>query len=359
MEKGKSISFLVGAGLSMDANLPGSVGLAQRLEKAFQADQPVSSTASNDILLKLFRFLDGGIRFQRGIVGSNPSHPINIEELAVAALRLRLRANNPIAPYVSGWHNRLVELEATHPELLLVFEDILYERLAFFLSVSQATGYAYLSRFTDFVDAGFEVNIFTINYDLLVEAALTSRNVQFINGMGGTGEWQSAAFFQTDGPSTPRLFKLHGSLDWVDHEQYGICSLEYPRHREAELFERAQRPLIIFGTDQKLTAREPYLSLFYAFSTTLLRSDIVIVIGYSFGDQHLNEILVQRFKDNRRQRMLVVGPNADSELAAMPKLYRHPRVVSLPCSAKQALGDCLALQHLQRILAEIQEEPPF
>src|SRR6266700_7223119 len=106
------ISFLAGAGLSMSAELPSATGIADKFKEALSGTAPLVKDVSNGLLSEVLRFLNGGIRFQRGVTNQDPDPQLNIEEIANAALRLKGRLANPITAYVSGWHTRLIELEA-------------------------------------------------------------------------------------------------------------------------------------------------------------------------------------------------------------------------------------------------------
>ena len=137
------ITFLVGAGLVKDAGLPMSIELATNLKLALQdASENEEDSARKNLarkLLSLFRFLNGGVRFQEGFLDRDPDSPVNIEQIAAAALSLRQRLENPIAPYTSGWHQRLSELEAVGPDLMSDFENFIYSRLTDWLASWQRT----------------------------------------------------------------------------------------------------------------------------------------------------------------------------------------------------------------------------
>src|SRR4051794_30055513 len=105
--------------------------------------------------------------------------------------------------------------------------------------------------------------------------------------------------------------KLHGSLDWIDDSEFGICSLECPRNHNATELDGAT-PLLIFGTDSKLTGKEPFLSLLYQFSRALDECDLFVTLGFSFSDPHVNDIVVQRFNTNTRMQIVVVGYGGDA-----------------------------------------------
>src|SRR5690606_5431179 len=108
-------------------------------------------------------------------------------------------------------------------------------------------------RFKDFLDLSPHLDIFSLNYDLCVESVFAQRDSMIVNGFGESG-WDPIQL-RTEGGM--RLLKLHGSLDWLDHEEYGICSVDYPRHHTLTRADLPQPPLLIFGTDQKSTGLDP------------------------------------------------------------------------------------------------------
>jgi len=124
------VTLLVGAGLVNQAFLPTSVELVANVKRALteagvNAELSAAERALANIHLSTFRFLNGGIRFQRGVLDDDPDDPVNIEQIAVAALELQDRLKNPLAPYTFGWHPRIVELEARNDKLLATFLDFI------------------------------------------------------------------------------------------------------------------------------------------------------------------------------------------------------------------------------------------
>jgi hypothetical protein len=156
-----------------------------------------------------------------------------------------------------------------------------------------------------------------------------------------------------------RLYKLHGSLDWVDDEMHGICSLTFDRHPRAEDFEVSKPPLLIFGTDTKLTGKDPFLTLVHAFSEQLRTANVLVVIGYSFSDQYINEIVEQRMRDNLPMRMVLVSPRADWLKQSQPFLENSPRVSTISKGAQDALNTGLVRSEVLKLLKETKQEAPF
>src|SRR4051812_9703642 len=108
MPRSANVNYLVGAGLCVDAGLPHSVSLAEQLRRYLE-DQANEVNSEAKTQIRLLYFLIGGIRYQWARLGLNPDRPINIEQIATAALRLRHRGNDPLAPYVASWSEKVVE----------------------------------------------------------------------------------------------------------------------------------------------------------------------------------------------------------------------------------------------------------
>jgi len=359
------IVVLAGAGLCRDAGLPMSVELVTRLQDTLNARSQIAEggiPAAKDRdqarrWLALFHFLNGGIRFQEGVLDRDPGAPINIEQIAVAAEELYARMSNPLAPYSAGWHPRLEELEQQDVNLLKSFVDFIYSRLQEWLSIENPQTAYYMEGFRDLCIDGHFVDLFTLNYDLCIETVLSHARTPFVNGFDERGVWSPASYNLS---TEIRLYKLHGSLDWADDEVYGLCSLQFPRHQSAETIQGDDaRPLLIFGTAHKLSAKEPFLTLAYHFSQQVLTTKILAVIGYSFGDEYINQIIEQGMKRNSNLRVIVVSPSAVASIRTQPFLDRSPRVIPICESAEHALTKKALRDQIRKVLADVSSEAPF
>jgi hypothetical protein len=89
------------------------------------------------------------------------------------------------------------------------------------------------------------------------------------------------------------LYKLHGSITWRASEPtiddpYGVHSAPFDSE--------ASKPLLIYPTPAKYgeTLGVPYSELFRRFAAALARpQSVLFVIGYGFGDEHVNAIIRQ------------------------------------------------------------------
>jgi len=152
------------------------------------------------------------------------------------------------------------------------------------------------------------VNIFTLNYDTLIEQAADAEGVVLLDGFVGAQRrifrpesYEQDLYFPaetTEGrvhrfDRVLHLYKLHGSITWTASEPtidnpYGIESIAFGR-------DEAKR-VLIYPTPAKYgeTLGMPYADLFRRFVATLVRpQSVLFVIGYGFGDEHVNAIIRQ------------------------------------------------------------------
>lgn len=99
------------------------------------------------------------------------------------------------------------------------------------------------------------------------------------------------------------LYKLHGSIDWERNQLTGQVTYKN--------MNKINKPDLIFGNIYKLQYVDPYLFQFYELRKYTLDSKLIIVVGYSFGDEHINGILSQALKHNIEMKLLFVSPGAE------------------------------------------------
>ncbi len=140
--------------------------------------------------------------------------------------------------------------------------------------------------------------IFTTNYDLLIEQALERQQVPYFDGFVGSSRpfFDQRAIEDGEIPSRwSRLWKLHGSINW----RYNKVSKAVVRsERETDGDE-----LLIHPSHMKYdeSRRMPYFVMIDRLRSFLRHKErpvALIILGYSFGDQHLNEAIVESLKAN-------------------------------------------------------------
>jgi hypothetical protein len=70
----------------------------------------------------------------------------------------------------------------------------------------------------------------------------------------------------------------------------------------------ASIPAVVFGARGKLRAEGPFLSLLAEFENQIARTDELIVVGYSFRDDHINEAIRLWTTAADSRHLVVVDP---------------------------------------------------
>lgn len=148
--------------------------------------------------------------------------------------------------------------------------------------------------------------VFTTNYDLFNERALDRNATPYSNGFTGTVErffnpsvYRLALAEQLDISSKRwsavdgfiHLCKLHGSVNWVEHEGAGLFPIIEKNSLDAD-----DDRVMIYPTPSKQNASfgSPYADMFREFQRQVVQDQSVLVtMGYSFGDEHVNNIIFQ------------------------------------------------------------------
>ena len=141
----------------------------------------------------------------------------------------------------------------------------------------------------------YPVSVFTTNYDILLETALERRDVPCFDGFVGVHEpfIDITAIEQDSLPDRwARVWKLHGSANWAllpsgkvvrkIAEDAAGTRLIHPSHLKYD--ESRRMPYLVMQDRLRQFLKEPSATL----ST----------IGYSFEDEHINELIVQGIQGN-------------------------------------------------------------
>ena len=183
--------------------------------------------------------------------------------------------------------------------------------------------------------------VFTTNYDLFNERALDRNTTPYSNGFTGTVErffnpsaYRLALAEQLDISSKRwsavdgfvHLCKLHGSVNWV--EQDGISLFPIIEKLDPKASEDR---VMIYPTPSKQTASfgSPYADLFREFQRQVVQDQsVLITMGYSFGDEHVNNIIFQGLTVPGFKLVIFSDPEAATANETIKKLYAlgDPRV---------------------------------
>lgn len=144
------------------------------------------------------------------------------------------------------------------------------------------SAYANLVSWVTGTSRDYPIEIFTTNYDLLLEEAFEAVRAPYFDGFTGGREpfFDPVSIANNDLPVRwTRIWKLHGSLGWCKGEQEEVirsgksCAthLVFPEHLKYDQTQKA-----------------PYTALLDRLKTFLSTNDTLLIsIGFSFADAHV------------------------------------------------------------------------
>lgn len=140
------------------------------------------------------------------------------------------------------------------------------------------------------------VHLFTTNYDLLMEQALEESSAPYFDGFIGARK----AFFdlgavEDEGllpPRWTRLWKIHGSLNWRLENGTDVVRSDQKTDQQSYLIYPSH---LKYDQSRKM----PYLAMLDRLKAFLLApSALLFICGYSFADEHINDVICRSLETN-------------------------------------------------------------
>ena len=157
------------------------------------------------------------------------------------------------------------------------------------------------------------VAVFTTNYDTIIETYCFASKCPCIDGFvneHGYRKWTGN--FDTNANNSIRLYKLHGSVDWKLHREFGVIQA-----LELSGGDNIEKDMMIMPTrspkeEEKAT---PFSEIFGLMKTEFQNQDACIVIGCSFRDEGVNEVFRQFIRD--KKTIVAISPTVVEDLKNM------------------------------------------
>lgn len=154
------------------------------------------------------------------------------------------------------------------------------------------------------------LELFTVNYDLLIETGLEALGVPYFDGFAGTMKAQFRsdlveASVGEDRHWLPaflvRVWKLHGSVNWAwqTDPRPSVVRLGTPVPDD--------QPAAIYPSDAKYdeSRRVPFVVLQDRLRRAIEQPEtLTLIAGYAFGDQHLNEMIFEAARRRPRSEFI-------------------------------------------------------
>ena len=239
--------------------------------------------------------------------------------------------------YLQGITNPDTTEKSNTEKLIKFIEDSMYSKINIDLSVAGAKEtlglYKQLYQKTALRNKDLSrINIFTTNNDLFNEKALDTLNINYNNGFGGGLErvFNPARFNFTFSKKIDAnlekfeplenmvyLYKLHGSISWVEEEGNSLFNIHEVSVTGGK-DKGDESHVLIYPTPlkQEQSLGTPYADLIREFQTKLSQpNSVIFIIGYSFSDEHLNNIIYQSLASNSSISVVIFGEYSDCPLA--------------------------------------------
>jgi hypothetical protein len=187
--------------------------------------------------------------------------------------------------------------------------------------------YSHLVSWINGINRDFAVEVFTTNYDMLLEEAMERVKTPYFDGFSGSRN----AFFDPSSissndlpPKWIRLWKLHGSINWSRDAQGEVIrgseeasgTMVYPSHIK-----------------YNQTQSAPFSSLFDRLKSFLLEPDtLLLTAGFSFADAHITAKLDECLSENKSSAIFAFQfRSLEEEKFATQAAIRTPNI-SAYCS---------------------------
>ena len=298
--KENELVFLFGAGASVDAGIPASNKMIENVENLIQSEWATYK--------ELYYLVKSAVIYADGVQGIFDNHDSNnIERLFNVLLELEKKEQHPLYPFIGQWNIKFSEVIKDKYSIIKDFQNVIFEKLREWVSFEKGSADYYKQIGAFRKEYEYPLNIFTLNYDLCVENTLSSTS-KIERGFNESKVWDYKKYEQRSEFSDYDiyLYKLHGSIDWDRDEKTG--QIQYNN------INLIKKPDLIFGNIYKLQYVDPYLFQFYELRKYTLDAKLVIAVGYSFADQHINGILAQAINQDKKMKLLWVSPDARKSL---------------------------------------------
>jgi len=168
----------------------------------------------------------------------------------------------------------------------------------------------------------FSKEIFTSNYDLIFEKSLEETQIPYFDGFVGSYEpfflAENVERFVDNNDITKswiRLWKIHGSLSWFWKKDKLNNSFRIVRLGRIDDIEKEGNEVVIYPSKEKYDSsrKQPFVSYFDRLKTFLTNGELLFIIsGYSFSDQHINEVIFNSLRQNNRLHIVIFAFSDDT-----------------------------------------------
>lgn len=253
-------------------------------------------------------------------------------------------------PFLNSFNPWLTDLQVAVKELRQrMYESYLIDSDQETILDKAAANYSILSKIFHKTPAV----VFTTNFDTIFEALRYTRKLDadILTGMGGNQpqHFKWANFLHSQNQKQILVFKLHGSVTWERKQEAireSFAQLPTPRGGT-----RIPNVALVEPVLSKRQADSPFREMYRIFAAVLETNRLCVVIGFSFRDDEIREMVKRRLDQKADFRLLIVAPEdkAHAEINEhLEALAAHSRVTWM----KEFFGTPEANQKILSVVSE-------
>lgn len=310
------VAFFFGAGASKEAGVPDTVGLKDK----FFAQIPRTSPDTRNS--NIWDFLD---KLGKWAEVQDPPRTVDVELVLETLQRLTNWGQDPVLGLLGLAVKQFDQTGFEPAGLLRSLQDFIKERV-----VVDASNIAYLEPLRGFIDVFRPLNIFSVNYDTAIEVFCAEHKLKYRDGFDEA--WNPKVFDDPD--LDVRLFKLHGSVTWYRSDRGRFLKIPALfKDSSVELITKERAELLMLYPAQKFGYVEPLFELMLQMKQRLGDCGTLVVVGYSFRDEHIRRIFWDIARERPGFHMVLIDPDAGNIYRKRLRTYEDGTILS-PLAAR-------------------------
>jgi len=278
------VMLFLGAGASVAADVPDTYSFVDEFIESIQ------DTDKKETIEKIIQIL------------KRKRSDVDVELLLEILTKLLKKEEEPLLDFFEGKNFVLNKYSEKKP-LIDDLKDFIKSK-----AIVPEKKVQYLQPILGFIEDYRPLDIISLNYDICIEQFCNVNKLSYQDGFDV--HWNPKNFeIDTD----VRLFKVHGSVMWYQSDRGSYIKLPVMTNESRiRLITGEKAENLMLYPMQKWGYTEPLLELLVK-SKHLLESgncEFLIIVGYSFRDDHIRRILWDAARKNKELHLILIGPNS-------------------------------------------------